>query len=216
MSKFTDNSIDCVFADYPFNIQDGKDNYVSFIKETANAFHRILVSGGNLVIVNNPSNHFKTLHFFSELFLMRNKIALIRKGAFYPAWHFGFAHNDAYFLVKPSKEAMKSKWNGNKVNHQKFDKDYLEYQNGNRTKNGWHPQAMPMELVQKWIGYITNENDIVYDPFTGSGTTWIACHNLHRQFVGSEFSEKYYNLTLKNVASETGLDVVVSNDWSEK
>jgi DNA modification methylase len=188
-------SVDLIFADYPFNIQDGKKDYSAFVCNTAIEFHRILKDGGNLVIVNNPSNHFKTLQYFTQFFTMRNKMALLRKGAFYPAYHFGFAHNDAYFLVKGAN--MKAKWNGNKKNHQPFDKDFIEYQNGRRTKAGWHPQAMPQALVNKWVEYLSDEGDIVYDPFTGSGTTWIAC-GTKRKFIGSEFSEKYYQLALVN------------------
>ncbi len=194
MKRLGDESVHLIFADYPFNIQDGKKDYVKFVQNTSEEFYRILKDGENLVVINNPSNHFKTIGFFGK-FVMRNKIALIRKGAFYPAWHFGFAHNDAYFLVKGGN--MKYRWNGNKINHTSFDKDFIEYQNGNRTKAGWHPQAMPQVLVTKWVEYLSNEGDMVYDPFTGSGTTRIACGN-SRNFIGSEYSEKYYNLALKN------------------
>jgi site-specific DNA-methyltransferase (adenine-specific) len=194
MKRIEDETIDLVFADYPFNVQDGKEDYGDFIESTAKEFFRILKDGGNLVIVNNPTNHFKYIKHFN-MFTMRNKVALLRKGAFYPAWHFGFSHNDAYFLVKGKN--MKSKWNGNRINHNKSEKDFIEYQNGNRTKAGWHPQAMPQSLVTQWVEFMSNEGDTVYDPFTGSGTTWIACGK-KRNFIGSEYTEKYYNVSMKN------------------
>lgn len=196
MSRMEDNSIDLVFADYPFNCQDGKKDYIQFVEETASEFFRILKDGGNLVVVNNPSNHFKTLPSFSSRFFMRNKIALLRKAAFFPAWHFGFAHNDAYILVKGKD--MKFKWNGNRINHAKFQKDFLEYQNGSRTKSGWHPQAMPLALVKEWVEYLSDVGDIVYDPFTGSGTTLLACEGT-RRFIGSEYSEKYYDMIVNRM-----------------
>jgi len=197
MNRLEPESIDMILADYPFNVQDGKKDYVGFIEATAIEFERILKPGGNLVIVNNPSNHFKTIKFFSDRFSLRNKIALLRKGAFYPAYHFGFAHNDAYFLVSGSD--MKAKWNGSKTNHAQWEKDFIEYQNGNRTKAGWHPQAMPQTLITSWVEILSDEFDTVYDPFTGSGTTMIASHDTNRNFIGSEYSEKYYHLALKNL-----------------
>lgn len=202
MSRLPDNSIDLIFADYPFKCQDGrhKKEYLNFVEETSNEFYRILRDGGNLVVVNNPFNHYKTLHLFSRKFGMRNKISLLRRAAFYTAWHFGMAHNDAYLLVKGENPitSVKVKWNGVKKGNIKFDKDFIEYQNGRHSKAGFHPQALPQDLVDRWVTYLSDEGDLVYDPFTGSGSTLIACQRLNRNFIGSEFNQKYYEMSLAN------------------
>ncbi len=55
-----------------------------------------------------------------------------------------------------------------------------------------HPAVFPLELAEKHIQTWSNENDIVYDPFMGSGTTLIAAKNNKRKFIGNEINKEYY------------------------
>lgn len=65
--------------------------------------------------------------------------------------------------------------------------------------NGGHPTQKPI-YVMKWIiERLTNENDIVLDPFMGSGTTGVACRELNREFIGSELDEKYFNIAKQRI-----------------
>lgn len=57
-----------------------------------------------------------------------------------------------------------------------------------------HPAVFPLELAKDHILSWSNEGDVVLDCFMGSGTTGIACKQLHRDFIGIEISEKYFNL----------------------
>ena len=54
-----------------------------------------------------------------------------------------------------------------------------------------HPAVFPESLVSDHILSWSNEGDIVYDPFMGSGTTAIAAKKLNRNFLGSEISQEY-------------------------
>lgn len=54
-----------------------------------------------------------------------------------------------------------------------------------------HPTIKPLPLVKRHLLHATQPNDIVLDPFMGSGTTAVACKELNRQFVGFEISEKW-------------------------
>lgn len=54
-----------------------------------------------------------------------------------------------------------------------------------------HPAIFPEKLAIDHIYSWTNEGDIVYDPFMGSGTTAIAAKTLNRQYIGSEISQEY-------------------------
>jgi DNA modification methylase len=55
-----------------------------------------------------------------------------------------------------------------------------------------HPAQKPIELLEKLILKSTREGDFVFDPFAGSGSCFIACKNLKRNFIGIEMSDDYY------------------------
>jgi DNA modification methylase len=59
-----------------------------------------------------------------------------------------------------------------------------------RNKHG-HPATFPEELVKRCVESFTDSDDIVYDPFMGSGTTAIVCKSMNRQYIGSEISKNY-------------------------
>ena len=65
--------------------------------------------------------------------------------------------------------------------------------------NRGHSAAFPESLPSWFIKLFTDVDDIVLDPFMGSGTTARACRNLHRHYVGMEINKKYHELaTLEN------------------
>lgn len=57
-----------------------------------------------------------------------------------------------------------------------------------------HPAVFPEKLAIEHILSWSNEGDLVFDPFLGSGTTCLAAKNLNRQFIGIEKEEKYFNI----------------------
>jgi site-specific DNA-methyltransferase (adenine-specific) len=68
-----------------------------------------------------------------------------------------------------------------------------------------HPAIFPEELALKHIISWTLENDLVYDPFMGSGTTAKCSIQLNRNWIGSEIDNDYYELIKKrmlNVSNE--------------
>jgi DNA modification methylase len=62
-----------------------------------------------------------------------------------------------------------------------------------------HPATFPEGLVEFFVKSFTNENDIVLDPFAGSGTTGIVCKKQNRQFILMEKMPEYYELIKKRV-----------------
>jgi site-specific DNA-methyltransferase (adenine-specific) len=56
-----------------------------------------------------------------------------------------------------------------------------------------HPAQKPIELLEKLILKSTNENDLVFDPFAGSGSCFAACKKAKRNFIGAEMSDDYYS-----------------------
>lgn len=65
-----------------------------------------------------------------------------------------------------------------------------------------HPAVFPLQLALDQISTWSNENDLVLDPFCGSGTTGVACKNLNRNFVGIEISSDYVDLASDRIAKE--------------
>lgn len=55
-----------------------------------------------------------------------------------------------------------------------------------------HPAIFPDELVRRHILSWTNEGDLVYDPFLGSGTTIKVANELNRNWIGSEIHKPYF------------------------
>jgi site-specific DNA-methyltransferase (adenine-specific) len=65
-----------------------------------------------------------------------------------------------------------------------------------------HPTQKPLRLFKKILLDFSNENDIVLDPFIGSGTTAIACIKTGRRFIGIEKELKYVEIANKRIKDE--------------
>ncbi len=76
--------------------------------------------------------------------------------------------------------------------------------------NKYHPAVFPMELAEKVIKYYSIKNDVVLDPFAGTGTTGKAAIKLERRFALFEQDEKYVNLMKNDFASLTNQ---INIDW---
>lgn len=64
-----------------------------------------------------------------------------------------------------------------------------------KDKNDYeHPTIKPLEPIKNFIINSSDEGDIVFDPFLGSGTTAVASKELDRNYIGFEISEKYYKI----------------------
>jgi len=66
-------------------------------------------------------------------------------------------------------------------------------------ENTDHPTQKPEKLLAKIILASTNENDFVFDPFLGSGTTAVTAKKLNRKFCGVELDETFAALALKRL-----------------
>lgn len=85
----------------------------------------------------------------------------------------GVKLNDGYDL--------KSKYHITSINKQ--DKDLYK-----------HPTIKPLELVKRHILHTTQEGDVIFDPFIGSGTTAVASQETGRNFIGFEIDKKWCDI----------------------
>lgn len=87
-----------------------------------------------------------------------------------------------------------------KVNEYGIDKNVWLIPNGYTNSKQFkgdesHPAIFPDEMARRHIITWTNEDDIVYDPFLGSGTTTRISKELNRQWIGSELHTPYYEVS---------------------
>lgn len=66
-----------------------------------------------------------------------------------------------------------------------------------------HPAAFPEQLAKDHILSWSNEGDLVFDPFSGSGTTAKMCYQLNRNFIGCELDEGYHQIALERIKLAT-------------
>ncbi len=58
-------------------------------------------------------------------------------------------------------------------------------------RHGKHPTQKPLELLQRIVKAASRPGDLVLDPFSGSGTTGVACAMLGRRYMGIELNPEY-------------------------
>lgn len=95
------------------------------------------------------------------------------------------------------------KWTFNRQN-ENYDGCVLTYpsESGGGYKR-YHPCQKSIKLMENIVLRHTNENDIVFDPFMGSGSTGVACVKLNRQFIGCEAEQKYFNIANERIKNLT-------------
>lgn len=104
-----------------------------------------------------------------------------------------------------------------KKSKHKFNYDVMKELNGNKQmkdvwetsltkpsekKYGKHPTQKPIELLERIILSSTDENDLILDPFNGSGTTGIVANKLNRKYIGIEKEKEYLDLTIRRKESD--------------
>jgi DNA modification methylase len=69
-------------------------------------------------------------------------------------------------------------------------------------KLGKHPTQKPISLMSHFIKHLSNETDVVLDPFMGSGTTGVCSRKMNRKFIGVELDNIYYELSKNRMLDE--------------
>lgn len=88
-----------------------------------------------------------------------------------------------------------------RINGEKLKRDIIESP-VESIKNNQHPAIYPLFIVQELVKLLSNPNDIVLDPFAGSGTTCLAAKNQKRNYVGIEISPEYVNYANERLTTE--------------
>jgi site-specific DNA-methyltransferase (adenine-specific) len=89
-------------------------------------------------------------------------------------------------------------------NDGKMVHDFIETSltTGSEKKFGKHPTQKPTKVISHFIKHLSNENDVVLDPFMGSGTTGVCARDMNRKFIGIDLSEEYYELSKNRMLND--------------
>lgn len=226
MKTLKNNCIDMIFADPPYFLSnnglsihsgkivsvnkgewDKKDNYNDVSKFTYNWLkecYRLLKVGGTIWISGTQHNIFEVHSKLKELGYKIINIVIWHKTTPPPLIYknkFRFSYE---FIIWASKEKH-STFNYNdmyKINNQEMeDVWYLPAVQMNEKRFGYHPTQKPECLLERIILSSTNENDLILDPFMGSGTTCYVAKKLKRKFIGIEKESNYFKIANSRISS---------------
>lgn len=87
------------------------------------------------------------------------------------------------------------------------EQSIIEVPRDNRSQN-IHETQKPVRLLERLMNLVTDKDDVVLDPFSGSASTAIACQNLNRNYIGFEIDKEYYDKSLERIKNNvTQLDL---------
>jgi len=89
-----------------------------------------------------------------------------------------------------------------KMSGKKLKRDVIETSVAN-TKNIDHPAVFPLKVIKELIKLLSEENNVVLDPFCGSGQTCLAAKSLNRQYLGIDLNSKYCELAENRLKIQT-------------
>lgn len=102
----------------------------------------------------------------------------------------------------PQHKLIAYGWHGRHKMERSKDRSVMFYPKPHRSK--LHPTMKPVGLIRKLVMNSTKMDEVVYDPFGGSGTTLIACEHTKRKCLMIESEEQYFNIIIKRWEKLTG------------
>ena len=181
-----------------------ESEYQEWMIDVLNEMYRIIKPDGSIFFNHKGRRHKNKLHLPTD-FISRSKLNVyqliiwnrlsspnIRKDVLLPCTE------HIYWLTKSKPKVFKDN----------LPKEFhSEVWSINPERNANHPAPFPQRLVENCILLTTEENDLVLDPYLGSGTTAIVSKKLNRRFIGIEIDEKYMEMT-KNLLDITYVRMV--------
>jgi site-specific DNA-methyltransferase (adenine-specific) len=214
MAMIPDGSIDLILTDPPFNISM-KSNFhtmgrkgVDFGEWDKGFDQRTWLSlacdkvkkGGSAVVFNDYKNIGIMNDVFTEKGFVVKELLIWRKSNPMPR------NRDRLYVTSVEVALWAVKGKGWTFNRQRetYENAIFESPIVNH-KQRYHPTQKPESIITELIKIHSNEGDVIFDPFMGSGTTAAAAARLNRNFVGFEIDPEYVriaNQRLENVRDE--------------
>lgn len=224
LKRMEDNSIDCVITSPPYNmnlrIRNGKYCSRQIVKELStkyddfsdnlpiekyNKFHssvlKELLRVSKVVFYNiqivtgSKRSIFKMIGDFNEYL---KDIIVWDKGVAQPAMQKQVLNRRTELILVFESDYPISR----QFRYANFERgtlnDIWEIKRGKKISKN-HGAIFPEELVSLILENFTNEDDVVYDPFMGTGTTAVVCKKMKRKYIGSELSKSYVEVSEKRL-----------------
>tara|TARA_B100000287_G_scaffold157103_1_gene148195 strand:+ start:5521 stop:6261 length:741 start_codon:yes stop_codon:yes gene_type:complete len=224
MSELDDNSINCIVTSPPYNKKGllgkvalgnqiwGKFNidynsygddmpeedYQAWMVAFLNECHRVIKPDGSIFFNHKPRRYKNRAylptdflqHSYANLYQLiiwdRRNSPNIRNDVLVPCTE------HIYWLCKDKPKTFRNA----------LDSSYIgEVWNIPPERQKKHPAPFPEQLVRNCILLATEENDIILDPFMGSGTTALVSQSLNRKWLGFEIDEKYAKIAKDRINS---------------
>ncbi len=225
MKTLPANSIDLVFADPPFNIGIKYDVYNDnktyneyyywserWIKET----YRILKNTGSIyiaigdefaaeinIILKKTGFYFRNWIIWYYTFGQNQRKKFNRSHThilYFTKHKTTFTFNDKEIRIPSARQLKYKDKRANPLGKIPDDVWLFSRVCGTfKERIGNHPCQMPESILELIIKASSNENDLILDPFGGTGTTAAVAKKLNRNFITIELSKEYYNIILKRL-----------------
>jgi len=202
-----DKSVDLVITDPPYKLENhgggdnknwwrnlNKSNHIDFMSdgfndEVLNEFVRICKVVNILIFCSNKQVS-KLMNIFEVKGYSTTLLAWHKKNAI-PFGNGKYISDIEFIVFIRGKNATFNK-STNKENSKLFQYNYP-------TGKRFHPAEKPAELIKRLLKIHSNKNDIILDPFLGSGTTVVACKELGRRYIGIEISPEYCEIARNRI-----------------
>lgn len=225
-------SVDVCFADPPFNLGkkyassgDAEEfyHYINWCEQWLIELVRITKPSGSILIHNIP----KTLIYYADILncyahfkhwiswdaptgFVGKKLQASHYGVLYYAKN--VKEHKSYAVRHPHKRCRKCSYllkdyGGKKNQIHPFGPIISDvwtdlHRLHHRKDRDEHPCQLPIPLMERLILMCSDEGDIIYDPFMGTGATAVAALNLGRRYLGSEISPEYCEIADKNISEK--------------
>lgn len=218
---------DTVFTSPPYNVgikyksHDDKMNdekYDTFIKSVARVCYSVL-NDGMIMAWNNgvspksrPHRHMLALE--EAGFVLYRQIIWKKTGAQIPLWQNTVKNPKArYYLPNYNHEMIymvskgKPKPGADTIMDESISMDVWNISQFSAGGHN-HPAAFPVSLAEVTIQALSAENESLFEPFLGSGTTLIACEKIKRKCFGMEIDPQYCQVIINRFKNYAGIDAV--------
>lgn len=219
MKKLPDECIDLIFTDPPYyqfraknvkSLKNHKDvvtefefdgyrteeEFLNFLREVLKELYRIARPGASgYIFCGDDFVSYLNRMVEDAGFQFRKVIHWHKTNPFPAIYTRKMFANSMELIVHFSKGSPKT-WNHKPVNEMH---NFIEAPICMGRERTEHKTQKPLRVCLPFIEISSNENDLVIDPFMGSGSTAIAALTRHRKFIGYEINEKYYQIALKRI-----------------